>query len=124
MEGDELLNYLKEIHDLLKQNKYNVFFPGIHKGECTEPYIVVKNGGALDSFIVSSDRPIYELLCYVPTKQYSSMVSFVFGIKKTMKKMYPALEYAGNETDVVYDETVKGWMQSFMYQGVRKIEYF
>lgn len=121
MEESKAINYLQEIYDLLKKEGYDVYFPGQHKGDCIRPYIVVKYDGAIESYIVSSDRPIYTLLCYVPYNMYSSMVQYVYDIKEKMRALYPSIQYAGNETGSVYDEDVKGYMVSFMYQGIRKI---
>ena len=121
MEEDKIVNYLQEIYDLLKENNYDVYFPGQHKGECISPYVVVKYDGAMESLIVSSDRPIYTIICYVPYNMYSQIVPYVHAIKKVLRKLYPAIQYAGNETESVYDEDVKGYTISFMYQGVRKI---
>lgn len=122
MEKDKVINYLQEIYDLLKDSGFDVFYPGQHIGECTSPYIVIKYDGAMESLIVSSDRPIYTIMCYVPYNMYSSFVQYVYDAKNVLKKLYPGIQYSGNETGSVYDEDVKGYMVSFMYQGVRKIE--
>lgn len=121
MEESKVVNYLQEIYDFLKKEGYDVYFSGQHKGNCISPYVVIKYDGAIESYIVSSDRPIYTLLCYVPYNMYSSMVQYVYDIKEKMRDLYPAIQYAGNETGSIYDEDIKGYMVSFMYQGVRKI---
>lgn len=113
---------LKQIYDCLKQNNINVYFAGQHEGECTERYTVIKKGGATTEYNVSSERPLYTIMCYVPKHNYSDIEEYVLEIKKHMKELYPLVMYTGNETDSFYDENVKGHMVSFQYQGCRKIE--
>lgn len=112
----------KQIYDLLKQNNFDVYFPSQHKGECISKYVVVKHDGVYQPLKVSSERPIYTIMCYVPEQSYSELESFVLEIKRTMKMIFPLVMYLGNETPSYYDDSVKGHMISFQYYGTRKIE--
>ena len=112
----------KQIYDLLKQNNFDVYFPSKHKGECISKYVVIKHDGAYQPLTVSSERPIYTIMCYVPEQSYSELESFVLEIKRTMKDIFPLVMYAGNETPSYYDDSVKGHMISFQYYGARKIK--
>lgn len=116
------MSILKQIRDVLESDGTEVYFPSQHKGECTKEYIVVKADGAINETVVSSERPLYTLLCYVPEDEYSKLETFVYETKQKMKAMFPTVMYAGNETQSFYDDTVKGHMISFQYQGCRKIE--
>lgn len=113
---------LKQIYDCLKENGIDVYFAGQHEGECIKKYTVIKKGGATTEYNVSAERPLYTIMCYVPKHNYSELEDYVLEIKKHMKNVYPLVMYLGNETDSFYDETVKGHMVSFQYQGCRKIE--
>jgi hypothetical protein len=113
---------IKQIYDTLLE-QFDTYFPGQHSGECESPYIVLKKDGAYDPIVVSSERPIYTIMCYVPKNRYSYLETFVNNVKKQMKSIYPIVMYAGNETSSYYDEEVKGHMISFQYYGCRKIEY-
>lgn len=113
---------LKQIYDCLKENGVDVYFAGQHEGECIKKYTVIKKGGATTEYNVSAERPLYTIMCYVPKHNYSELENYVLEIKKHMKNVYPLVMYLGNETDSFYDETVKGNMVSFQYQGCRKIE--
>mgnify|MGYP007124589896 CR=1 FL=1 len=114
---------LKTVYDVLKKDgKTDVFFPSQHKGECLKEYIVIKADGAIEETTVSSERPIYTLLCYVPHDEYSRLETLVAETKQKMKKVFPLVMYIGNETPSFYDETVKAHMISFQYQALRKIE--
>lgn len=112
----------KQIYDLLKQNNFDVYFPSQHKGECISKYAVIKHDGAYQPLTVSSERPIYTIMCYVPEQSYSELESFVLEIKRTMKNIFPLVMYLGNETPSYYDDSVKGHMISFQYYGARKIK--
>lgn len=112
---------LKQIYDVLKQDGFDVYFPSQKSGECLKEYVVIKFVGSASELNVSSERPIYEFMVYVPTNRYSIFEQYIFDIKQTLKQLYPLISYAGNETSSYYDETVKGHMVSFQYQGIRKI---
>lgn len=115
-------NILKQISNVLKQDDTDVYFPSQHKGECAKEYIVIKMDGAVQEINVSSERPIYTIMCYVPETNYSRLESFVFETKQKMKKLFPLIMYVGNETPSFYEEKIKAHMISFQYQACRKIE--
>lgn len=115
---------IKQIRDILEENGTDVYFPSQHKGECIKEYIVIKNDGSTDEYTVSAERPLYTIMCYVPENEYSRLETLVFETKQKMKKMFPIVMYAGNETASYYDEDIKGHMISFQYQGCRKKENY
>jgi predicted DNA-binding protein (UPF0278 family) len=117
------MSIIKTIRDVLEQDgETDVFFPSQHKGECLKEYIVVKADGTITEAVVSSERPIYTVLCYVPENQYSRLETFVAETKQKMKEVFPLVMYIGNETPSFYDDDVKGHMISFQYQGCRKLK--
>lgn len=115
------MSILKQTYDLLKQNGYDVYFPAQHKGECEKEYIVIKLEDAPEELNVSSERPIYTIMCYVPERNYSLLETMIYDVKQVLKRMFPTLMYAGNQTPSFYDEKTKSHMISFQYQGIRKI---
>ena len=114
---------LKQAYDCLKEHGFDVYFPGQHKGECTESYVVVKREGATELLSVSSERPIYTVMCYVPEGKYSTLEEMASSVREAMKDVYPAVMYAGNETPDFFDDSINGWMRSFQYEGIKKIQY-
>lgn len=116
------MSVLKKIRDVLREDGTEVYFPTQHKGQCLKEYIVIKLDGTNEELTVSSERPLYTIMCYVPENKYSRLEEFVFETKQKMKELFPMLMYAGNETPSFYDSDVKGNMKSFQYQGCRKIE--
>lgn len=114
---------LKQVYDHLKKSGFDVYFPGQHKGDCESKYVVLKMDGGTTLETVSSERPIYTVMCYVPERKYSEMADYVLDVKDKMRGVYPMLMYAGNETPSYFDESVNGHMVSFQYQGIRKLKY-
>lgn len=114
---------IKQIYDFLKQNNVDVYMPGEHKGDCLKPYVVVKNGGVYNLLNVSSERPIYIFMFYVPFREYLKLEEYKESIKQMLKELYPMIQYSGNETDSAYDESNKSFTVSVDYYGIRKISY-
>lgn len=112
---------LETIRDCLSDG-FRVYYPGQHKGNCTEEYIVVSLAGSSQLLNVSSERPLYNIMLFVPFRNYSRLEKMLSEVKEKMKQLYPRLEYAGNETEPYYEESNSSWMLSFQYQGIRKIE--
>lgn len=114
------MSILKQIYNVLKSDGTECYFPTQHKGECITEYLVIKLDGA-NALNVSSERPIYTIMCYVPENRYSRLEAFVQETKEKMKSIFPLVMYAGNETPSYYDEDIKGHMVSFQYLGCRKV---
>lgn len=112
----------ERIIDILRDGGFDAVYPSVKQGECREPYIVVKESGAVKAMNVSSERPIYTLMYYVPSERYAELEGMGNSIRETMKKVHPLVMYLGNETESFYDDTVKAHMKSVQYQGCRKIE--
>lgn len=119
---EEIPSITKKIRDVIESNGVKTYNPGQHKGDCLEPYVVVALYGVTPELEVSSERPLYMLSIYVPWNNYSKLEQLLYSIKQWLKKLYPMIDYAGNETPPYYDETNKSYMLSFQYQGIRKLE--
>ena len=116
------MEVIKQINDILSKDGTEVYFPSQKEDECLKEYIVVKSSGAVDAGIVSSERTLFTIMCYVPQNKYSRLESFVIETKKKMKNIFPLVMYLGNETASIYDDNLKAHMISFQYQGCRKKE--
>lgn len=114
---------LKQIYDTLSEDGTKVYFPGQHKGECKGKYIVIKMAGMAPIFGISSERPIYDIMLYVPLNKYTQLETWAMEVKQKLKKLYPMIMYSGNEVSDYVDDNVKAVMKSFQYYGIRKIEY-
>lgn len=116
------MSVIKQIFDCLEKTGEKVYFPGYHEGECTERYIVVKAEGSSKVLNISSERPLYDIMLYVPKNRYTELETMARIVKEALKELYPMVEYTGSESPSFYDDTVKGHMVSLPYQGIRKIK--
>lgn len=115
------MSILSNIRDAIQDDGIDCFYPSQHVGKCTKEYVVVKTGGTVSETNVSSERPVYTIMCYVPANKYSRLESMIYDVKQSMKKVFPLVRYVGNETASFYDEDVDAHMISFQYQGCRKV---
>lgn len=115
---------IEQIRDAIAVDGTEVYYPSQHKGECLKEYVVVKSEGTYEQQTVSSERPLYTVMLYVPVNRYGRIESFMFETKQKMKKVFPFVMYVGNETASFYDEDKNAHMVSFQYQGCRKIENY
>lgn len=110
----------KDIFRHLKQVGYAVYSPGQKKGECTSPYLVIRDAGASKAMGISSTIQLYEILIYLPENQYSRIEEYVRETEKAMDGMWPMLRPTHFKTTPFYDEQIKGWMTSIQYQNYQK----
>ena len=88
----------QDIYAHLKNKGYDVYAPGIKVGDCTAPYVVVKNDGSYKHVNFSSSRAMYAIMCYVPRGQYSKLEPMVQRLKQDMKEIEPMIvPYEGQE---------------------------
>lgn len=111
----------QDIYSLLKSKGFDVYSPGQKVGDCTEPYIVVKNDGSYKHVNFSSDRDMYSIMVYVPLNKYSILEVIVQDVKKAMKELYPMIQPYGSQMPSFYDESVKANYISIEYENYKKI---
>lgn len=109
-----------DIFNCLKNAGFLVYSPGTKEGECTKPYIVVKDAGASKAPSVSSTVNLYDLLLYIPKNQYSKMEPFIKEAETVMDELWPMIRPTHTRTTAFYDDSVKGFMVSLQYQNYVK----
>lgn len=115
------MDTLKKIYDAIAVDGTEVYFAGQHEGDCTSPYVVIKSAGVAQVYGISSERPLYDILLYVPKNQYTKLEGLRAETKGKLKKLFPLVSYAGVETESYFDESNKAHMISLQYQGIRKL---
>lgn len=110
----------KDIFDKLREHGVDVYSPGRKTGECTSPYVVIKDAGRVASTEISSSQDLYDLMCYVPKDQYSTLEGFVDNIEAIMDELFPMVRPMNFRTASFYDDTVKGHMMSTQYYNWKK----
>ena len=109
-----------DIYRHLKSEGFDVYSPGQHKGECLSPYVVIKDAGVTQLGQFSSNRHLYDLLCYVPEAQFSKLEPFVDSVEKSMSKLSPVVKSAHYRTPSFYEDSNKSHMISTQYLNYRK----
>lgn len=111
----------QDIYSHLKSKGYEVYAPGTKVGECTSPYVVVKNDGSYKHANFSTDRDQYAIMCYVPRGQYSKLEPMVIQLKKDMKELEPMILQYGQMLPSYYDDTYKAHYITIEYENYKKV---
>lgn len=110
----------QDIYAHLKKEGFEVYAPEQKVGECTSPYLVVKNDGSYRHQNFSTHRDMYSIECYVPRLEYSKLEVLVMDVKKAMKKLYPMIQDYGQQMAAFYDSTVKAHYITIEYENYKK----
>ncbi|MCD2492733.1 hypothetical protein LQE92_08840 [Lacrimispora sp. NSJ-141] len=108
----------KTIYRHLKEAGYEVYSLGQHKGDCTSPYLVLRNNGAGLDHSVSVQE--YEILLYYPVNRYSEFEGYIDGVRTCMNSLYPHVTLVDDQQPHYPDDDVKAYMTSLIYQ-VQKV---
>ena len=111
----------QRIYNHLKQDGFDVYSPGQHKGECITPYIVLKDDGVVSNGEYSSVIAYYDVLCYVPKDRFSTLEEYTASVQLSLKKLFPELKPTNDVTSSYLDTEVNGHMISMRYRSNRKI---
>lgn len=104
-----------DIYDHLKLKGFAVYSPGQKTGECTSPYIVIKDNGLMGMSDISSSKHTFDLMCYIPLKYYSRVEAYVDSVETAMDELFPTLRPVHYRTPSYLDEQVKAHMVSTQY---------
>lgn len=110
----------QDIYVHLKNEGFEVYAPAQKTGECTSPYLVIKNDGSYNHVNFSTDRDMYAIYCYVPKTRYSELEPLVQSVKEAMKGLYPMIQQYGQQLPSYYDEAVKGHYIAIEYENYKK----
>ena len=97
----------------------DTYLPAQKKGDCKEPYVVIKDDGAAKVLGYSSEYQYYTLLCYVPKDSYRDLMGFVKECENLMAQppIYPRLMPTGTKTPSFYDDSFNAHMISVQYRN-------
>ena len=117
-----IVNTSHEHVKYLEHKVLSVFSVGQCTGECFSEYVVVRDAGAEQWFQFSSYQVVYELLLYVPVRNYSSLDAFSQKVKAAMKELYPMMIPLYSEIADFVDDDIKAHMRVLQYRNNRKID--
>lgn len=117
------MSYYEKIKSQLAAAGVRVYLPGMYKGECREPYVVVQDSGTYST--AETRRSGYSLIavwCFVPLNQYSLLSSLVTTVKKALYPFHGTLlAPTGNEGTHSINNTYKSHTTYVEYQVLRKL---
>lgn len=107
----------KTIYEHLKNNKFDCYSIGQHKGVCKKEYIVIKNNTprSINSVLLEEE---VELFLYYPLGNYSKVDDFINSVKKVMRE----LPYDDNFTPypVIVEDEKQAYMTILSYKNIRE----
>lgn len=111
----------QDIFTFLSGKGYEVYPPGVKVGDCTSPYIVIKNDGAYKHANFSTDRDMYAIIVHVPKGEYSKLEPLILKLIQDMKEIEPMILPYGQRLPSYYDDTCKAHTQTVEYENYKKI---
>lgn len=110
-----------QIYRHLKDNGFDVYSIGQHKGICTNPYIVIKENGESEIAGTSLTNDIVELLIYYPVGIYSKLNEYKQSILYTMK-LLKGIRRVVEPMPTIIDDDKKAYMTSFTFRKIKTKE--
>ena len=110
-----------QIYRHLKDNGFDVYSIGQHKGICTNPYIVIKENGESEIVGTSLTNDIVELLIYYPVGTYSKLNEYKQSILYTMK-LLKGIRRVIEPMPTIIDDDKKAYMTSFTFRKIKTKE--
>ena len=110
-----------QIYKHLKENGFDVYSIGQHKGICKSPYIVIKENGESEIIGTSLTNDIVELLIYYPIGTYSKLNEYKQSTLYTMK-LLKGVRRVVEAMPTVIDDDKKAYMTSFTYRKIKTKE--
>ena len=110
-----------QIYKHLKENGFDVYSIGQHKGICKSPYIVIKENGESEIIGTSLTNDIVELLIYYPIGTYSKLNKYKQSTLYTMK-LLKGIRRVVEAMPTVIDDDKKAYMTSFTYRKIKTKE--
>lgn len=112
---------MQDIYLHLKKKGFDVYFPAQKLGECTKPYVVVRDATTSKVAGISSTVTYYDVMCYVPSDQFSTLDPFVESVDGAMAELRPMIQPTYTRTQSFYDQAIGAHMISVQYKNHRKI---
>ena len=111
----------EQLYKHLKNNGFDVYSIGQHKGICSNPYIVIKENGVGEIAGTSLVNDTVELLIYYPIGNYSRLASYKQNILNSMKYIKGVRRVIEGMPTVI-DDDKKAYMTSFTYRKIKTKE--
>lgn len=98
-----------------------VFLPGMHRGICKRPYVVVEFFGTIPDVGKATAKESYGLTVYVPVDQTSRMTELIGQIQQAMQSLNSSFCASGKVSELTLDETFRSAKATVYYDRMRKL---
>ena len=96
----------------LRERGIMAYRPGVAKGKCRAPYVVVRGGGC------AQGRQIVTLYCFVP-REGGALAEFAAQVKGEMRALRAQLRPTGNEGAEMTEEQYDARSMAIEYRAMR-----
>ena len=110
-----------EIYKHLKNNGFDVYSIGQHKGICSSPYLVIKENGTNEIVGTSLNSEMVEIMIYYPLGSYSKLNQYKQSTLYTMK-LLKGIRRVVEPMPTIIDDDKKAYMTSFTYRKIKMKE--
>lgn len=113
---------VQDIYTHLKNKNLNPYFPGQHRGECEEPFVIVMEGTQMPS--IQSNRigqQVMDFIIFVPVNSYIAVKPYAEDVRTALKDL-KYLRKTGTETPIITDDEKKAYTTSIEYIVQKKLE--
>ena len=110
-----------DIYKHLKNNGFDVYSIGQHKGICSSPYLVIKESGTSEIVGTSLNSDMVEIMIYYPIGAYSKLEEYKQSTLYSMK-LLRGIRRVIQAMPTVIDDDKKAYMTSFTYRKIKTKE--
>lgn len=111
----------KEIYKHLKNNGFDVYSIGQHKGICSSPYLVIKENGTNEIIGTSLSNEMVEIILYYPLGAYSELNQYKQSALYCMKLLKGVRRIIEGSPTII-DDDKKAYTTSFYYKKIKMKE--
>ena len=110
-----------EIYEHLKNNGFEVYSIGQHKGICSNPYLVIKENGTNEIVGTSLNSEMVEIMIYYPLGSYSKLNQYKQSTLYCMKFL-KGIRRIIESSPTIIDDDKKAYTTSFYYRKIKMKE--
>lgn len=107
------------IADTLTDKGYDVYSLGKHKGECTKPFILVKETIPGVTSHRSLNSQVVDIYIFYPLGRYTQVMPFISRLEEDMKDI-KVLEPIHDSNPIIIDEEKVAYTTRLSYQIIRR----
>lgn len=113
---------VRDIYTHLKGKGLNPYFPGQHKGNCKDEFVIIMEGTQMPSIRSNQlGQQIIDFIIFVPAESYIKIDPYKKEIRQALKEI-SNLRKTGQETPTITDDDKKAYTTSIEYVIQKKLE--